>query len=111
MTSLIPEAFQSCDRELERTGCLYKYDSADQQCRGNRTGEQEDREGVLPVLTHLPASLHPGFMCGQCPPGQGVDLTLRSCKECTATDTVLLVFICESCVYRLYSCGCVAVTL
>ena len=72
-TVLSPSIFLNCTTEGARTGCLYQYDQPDAQCVDNRRG----------------------FMCGQCPPGQGVDLTLRKCKECTAGDAVGLVIICE----------------
>lgn len=45
----------------------------DEQCADNRTG----------------------YMCGQCPQEEGLDLTLRNCKKCTALDTILLVMICK----------------
>lgn len=72
-TVQFPSVFQKCTTEGTRTGCLYQYDQPEAQCADNRQG----------------------FMCGQCPPGQGVDLTLRKCKECTAWDAVGLVIICE----------------
>ena len=72
-TVQFPSVFQKCTTEGARTGCLYQYDQPEAQCADNRQG----------------------FMCGQCPPGQGVDLTLRKCKECTAWDAVGLVIICE----------------
>lgn len=31
---------------------------------------------------------NPGFLCGQCPDGQSVDLTLRQCKNCTYGDAI-----------------------
>ena len=34
-------------------------------------------------------------MCGSCPEGQGVDLTLRLCKDCGLEDSIGLAIICE----------------
>ena len=34
----MPSSFQSCEKERERTGCLYRYNDPDSQCRDNRTG-------------------------------------------------------------------------
>jgi len=42
-----------------------------------------------------PHSTPPGFMCGSCPEGQGVDLTLRLCKNCRVGDSIGLAIICE----------------
>ena len=50
------------------------YDDPDEQCADNRTG----------------------YICGKCPEGYGVDLTLRQCKSCSAGDAVGLTLICKS---------------
>jgi len=34
-----------------------------------------------------------GFLCGKCPEGQGVDLTLRQCRNCSIRDSILVVII------------------
>ncbi len=34
-----------------------------------------------------------GFLCGDCPDGEGVDLTLNQCKQCTVGDAVILAVI------------------
>ena len=34
-----------------------------------------------------------GFLCGQCPSGQGVDLTLIQCVECSVRDTILVAIV------------------
>ena len=41
----------------------------------------------------LNLSVLPGFLCGRCPEGEGVDLTLNNCKDCTVADAVVVVII------------------
>lgn len=36
-----------------------------------------------------------GFLCGQCPDGEGVDFTLRQCKKCTIQDAVFVTAFCK----------------
>ena len=44
VTALISSSFQSCEREGRRTGCLYRYDDPDRQCKGKRKGERIKKE-------------------------------------------------------------------
>ena len=37
----------------------------------------------------------PGFLCGECPDGKGVDLTLRQCKDCTVRDAIFMALFCK----------------
>ena len=39
--------------------------------------------------------MHAGFLCGRCPDGKGIDLTLRQCKDCTAGDAVVVALVCK----------------
>ncbi len=39
--------------------------------------------------------IYVGFLCGRCPEGKGVDLTLRQCKECTVGDAIGVAIVCE----------------
>ena len=38
-------------------------------------------------------TLFVGFLCGKCPNGEGVDLTLRQCKKCTIGDAIAVTVI------------------
>ena len=39
--------------------------------------------------------LYIGFLCGQCPEGEGVDFTLRQCRKCTIQDTIFVIAFCK----------------
>ncbi len=39
VTAVMPPPFQRCSREGTLTGCLFKSDHPDDQCKGNRTGD------------------------------------------------------------------------
>ena len=45
-------------------------------------------------VSHFTPSIYAGFLCGRCPEGKGVDLTLRQCKECTVGDAVGVAIVC-----------------
>lgn len=42
-----------------------------------------------------------GFLCGKCPDGEGVDLTLRQCKRCTIGDAIAVTIIGKSYVHKV----------
>lgn len=39
LTAVMPPPFQDCTPEASLTGCLFKFDSPQEQCKGNRTGD------------------------------------------------------------------------
>ena len=38
VSAVMPPTFQNCSKVGNLTGCLFKYDSPDEQCSNNRTG-------------------------------------------------------------------------
>lgn len=103
VSAVIPPTFQSCTREGIRPGCLFKFDLPYEQCSQNRTGIimllyclSRYYPGCVHILSFYSIPLiNTGFLCGRCPEGKGVDLTLRQCKECTVGDAIGVAIVCE----------------
>lgn len=88
MTAIIPPPFQNCTREGTLPGCLFKFDHPEEQCTQRRTGGLFFIKSSTNLVT-----LSVGFLCGKCPDGEGVDLTLRQCKKCTIGDAIAVTVI------------------
>ena len=95
MSAVIPPTFQDCSRDGSRPGCLIKFDSPSEQCANGRKGLPNfnllsfQRNCCISVLYNI------GFLCGQCPKGEGVDFTLRQCKKCTIQDAIFVTAFCK----------------
>ena len=50
-------------------------------------------KNIAPICNYYSLTIVVGFLCGKCPDGEGVDLTLRQCKRCTIGDVIAVTVI------------------
>lgn len=86
--------FLQCKTEGESglPGCLFKYDSPDEQCNDRREGNIAI---MIPFV--LFAVYYIGDLCSQCKNGYGISLDLRRCVDstCGAPGVIIFVLTCQ----------------
>lgn len=100
MTQFALPVFLNCIKEGESSlpGCLFKFDSLDEQCHEGRKGWKHADHGYVCKTIVLCICNILGDLCSQCKGGYGISLDLRRCVKddtCGAVGVTIFVLTCK----------------